>query len=268
MRTVFAALLLLAAAYGQANCSSRWIVNAGSLWRSRDQLSLELQKKVFDTPCTYLVSGPRVPSAYAGWSVTWTRSAPSLAGLQKAAQDAQVAALLYDPEAWPMTPREEQTSPDVAACKAQVIAHQHGKILIVTPAIDLVRFLQPGARAGQRRFGRFESTGVAAKIARCADVYEIQAQGAEANTRMFRDFVKAEARQARQANPKIVILAGLSTNPMGRHVTAQQVLRAAQSVQGIVDGFWLNIPAGGRFCPSCGTPQPQVAADFLSAFTK
>ena len=30
-----------------------------------------------------------------------------------------------------------------------------------------------------------------------------------------------------------------------------------------VSGYWLNIPGQGTACPKCGTPQPQVAIDFL-----
>ena len=102
-------------------------------------------------------------------------------------------------------------------------------------------------------------------MAKCADVVEIQAQGAEANPARFRQFVDAEAQQARTANPNVLVLAGISTNPDGRRVSAQQLLAAVQAVRPVVSGFWLNIPAGGKYCPRCGEPHPEVAMRLLQA---
>lgn len=241
----------------------RWIVNAGSLRASQAAFSLDLQRHYFDSACTFLVQGRNAPADYRDWHAVRTHSAPSLDALQRAAADASAGALLYDPEAWEMTPPEEQHHPAAAACRAASIAHAQGRILIVTPAIDLMRILAPGAARGGRRFEAFAQTGIAGRIARCADVYEIQAQGAERDTAKFRKFVTTEAKQARAANPRILVLAGISTNPTGQRVTPQELFDAVRSVRGVVDGFWLNIPAGGRYCPTCGAPQPQVAVELL-----
>lgn len=241
----------------------RWIVNAGSLRAAQSQFPLDLQRNYFDSPCTFLVTGPNLPPAYRDWRAVRTHSAPSLDALQRAAGDASAGALLYDDEAWEMTPPDEQHDPAAAACRAASIAHQQGKILIATPAIDLMRILAPGEARGGRRFEAFAQTGLAGRIAKCADLYEIQAQGAERETSKFRRFVETETKQARAANPRIVVLAGISTNPTGQHVTAEELFKAVQSVRGVVDGFWLNIPAGGKYCPTCGAPQPQVAVKLL-----
>ena len=243
----------------------RWIVNVGSLRRSQSAFPLAKQQRTFDSPCTFLVTGPNVPTEYRSWSVVRTRSTPSLSGLARIADSPGVAAVLYDPESWPMTPRAEQIDPVAAVCRAAVIAHAHGKLLIATPAVDLLRRVAPGAARHGQRFRAFEQRGWLAAMAKCANVVEIQAQGAEANPALFRQFVDTEARQARAANPDVLVLAGISTNPDGRRVSAQQLVAAVQAVRPAVNGFWLNIPAGGRYCPRCGEPQPQIAVQLLQS---
>lgn len=88
---------------------------------------------------------------------------------------------------------------------------------------------------------------------------EIQAQGAEMNVAAYQSFVVATTHTARQTNPTVTILAGLSTNPGGQHVTATALYAAVRATHRTVNGYWLNIPAGGLYCPRCGIPQPQVA---------
>lgn len=237
----------------------RWIVNSGSLRTSQPDFPLELQRKFFDSTCTFLVMSANPPRDYKDWRAIRTHTITSLSQLDRAAADSSTMALLYDDERWEMTPEEEQAHPVQAACRAAAIAHANGKIVIATPAINLIRVLDPGSTGGDQRFADFARTNVAGRISKCVDVYEIQAQGAEKDTQKFRDFVVAEARQARAANPKIIVLAGISTNPSGQQVTAQELLKAVESVRDFVDGFWLNIPAGGKYCPRCGTPQPGVA---------
>ena len=260
--------LIAAAARGQAPhvppCDGlRWIVNTGSLKASQAAFPLDVQRKYFDSPCTFLVEPRNAPLDYQNWRGVRTRSAPSLEGVGQAVNDDAVSAVLYDDEAWAMTPGAEQRQPAESACRAEELAHARGKILIATPAIDLMRVLDPGAARGGRRFEAFAETRLTGAIAKCADVYEIQAQGAEKDVEKFRKFVIAETRQARAANPAVIVLAGISTNPAGQQVTAEELLRAVQSVRHEVDGFWLNIPAGGKYCPTCGAPQPQVAARLL-----
>jgi hypothetical protein len=239
----------------------RWIVNAGSLQHSQADFPLDLQKKYFDSACTFLVIGDNPSEDYRDWTAVRTRTATSLATVEAAAADASTTAVLYDPEGWDMTPSEEQRDPAGAACRAASVVHAHNKILIVTPAINLIRIVEPGVKGD--RFEAFAGTKLAGEIARCADVYEIQAQGTEMDKGAYRSFVEAEARQARAANPHVVVLAGISTNPMGQQVSGKEVFDAVQSARNVVDGFWLNIPGGGKFCPNCGAPQPKVAVDML-----
>jgi hypothetical protein len=89
---------------------------------------------------------------------------------------------------------------------------------------------------------------------------DIQAQGSEANLSRFTSFVKEAAAQARGANPHVIVLAGISTNPSGELVSGAQFTSFYNAVRADVNGYWLNIPAQGTACPKCGTPQPKVAA--------
>lgn len=245
-------------------CSGlRWIVNVGSLQRSLQVFPLDQQRQYFDSSCTFLVSGPHVPADYRDWNAVATRSAPALAGVARIVNTASVVVVLYDPESWSMTPRVEQRDPVAAVCRAAAMAHAHDKLLIATPAVDLLRVAEPGAARHGHRYRAFERTGWIGAMAKCADGIEIQAQGAEANPALFETFVDTEARQARAANPHVRVLAGISTNPDGRRVSARQLLDAVRAARADVDGFWLNIPAGGAYCPRCGKPQPRVALQLM-----
>ncbi|MBV9183536.1 MAG: hypothetical protein JO356_19710 [Acidobacteria bacterium] len=241
----------------------RWILNAGSLKRSQPQFPLDLQRKYFDSACTFLVIGGAGPPDYRDWKATRTRTVTELRAVDEVADDPVAVAILYDPEAWEMTPTEEQAHPAEAVCRAAPIVHSHNKLLIVTPATNLIRVISPSAVLGGDRFRAFAKTNLAGNIAKCSDVYEIQAQGAEADLQKFRSFVTTEAEQARAANPAITVLAGISTNPMGNRVSSGQLFKAVQSVRSVIDGFWLNIPEGGKYCPSCGEAQPQVALQLM-----
>jgi hypothetical protein len=60
-----------------------------------------------------------------------------------------------------------------------------------------------------------------------------------------------------------VLAPGLSTNPSGSSVTADQLKAAITATHTLVDGYWLDIPAAGTAWPRCGQARPQVAIDRL-----
>jgi hypothetical protein len=169
-------------------------------------------------------------------------------------------AVLYDNEAWSATPLAQQQNPAYYYQQAAEVAHQYGLLLIATPSPDLVDVLAPGS---PQRYSAFLQLGIAAAAARYADVYDIQAQGSEADPSAYASFVSQAAAQARSANPNIELLAGISTNPSGKAVSAQIMYDAVQATKSIVNGWWLNDPFGGAGCPSCNGPYPQMAVDFL-----
>jgi hypothetical protein len=246
-----------------------WIINTAALHSLENNgLPERISRYFFDNDHTFITQ-KRTQTRFAEWRALNTRTFTSVAALQKAFDngtiDSDVKAILYDNEAWSFTPLEEQLNIAEYEKKAAALVHQHRLLLVSTPASDLVRTLSPNAGPGHK-FDAFLRLGVAADAARVSDVYEIQAQGAEMNAEKFSTFVRGAAKQARQANPHVIILAGLSTNPTGQRVTADQLLTAAESVSDVVDGYWLNIPGKSPYCPTCGQPAGDVGAEFLQKF--
>jgi hypothetical protein len=172
-------------------------------------------------------------------------------------------AVLYDPEAWSFTPVAEQRDPVQAATRAAAVAHAHGLRLIVTPALNLTTFLAPGNQ--QPRWQAFLDLNLVGRLAGVADIVELQAQSLERDTVAYTAFVRAATSQASTANPRIIVLAGLSTNPPGAPVDSQQLTAAVQATQSMVDGYWLNVPGPGPRCPTCNDPRPDIAIQTLQS---
>jgi hypothetical protein len=172
-------------------------------------------------------------------------------------------AVLYDPEAWSFTPVAEQRDPVQAATRAAAVAHAHGLRLIVTPALNLTTVLAPGRQ--QPRWRAFLDLNLVARLAGLADIIELQAQSLERDTAVYTAFVQAATSQARTANPRIIVLAGLSTNPPGAPVDSQQLTAAVRATRSMVDGYWLNIPGRGPRCPTCNAPRPDIAIQTLQS---
>ena len=169
--------------------------------------------------------------------------------------------VLYDPEAWPLTPVAEQRDPVQAATRAAAVAHAHGLRLIVTPALNLTTVLAPGTP----RWRAFLDLNLVARLAGVADIVEFQAQSLERDAAAYTAFVRAATSQASTANPRIIVLAGLSTNPPGAPVDSQQLTAAVQATRSMVDGYWLNVPGQGPRCPTCNNPRPDLAIQTLQS---
>src|SRR5262249_60974464 len=69
-------------------------------------------------------------------------------------------------------------------------------------------------------------------------------------------FARHGAEYARQVHPHVVVLAGISTQPSGQQVTADDILRAIAATRYFVDGYWFNIPAPSEYCPRCTQFRP------------
>ncbi|QBD77042.1 hypothetical protein EPA93_13925 [Ktedonosporobacter rubrisoli] len=241
-----------------------WMINATALNRLQSPSSGWSQAdsmRFFDNAHTYVIGqGP------ANWQSVSTRSFTSYMALQAAfaahSIPSSVQAIVYDNEAWQFTPVEEQQHFALFVQKVADLVHSHHMLLIATPATDLTRVLDPGGKGST--YSRFVSLNIIKAAAQYADAVEIQAQGAEADLSAYTHFVSVATTQAKTANSRIVVLAGLSTNPNGQRISAQQLYAAFQATSSVVSGYWLNIPGNqGGYCPTCGTPQPQVAIDFL-----
>jgi hypothetical protein len=192
----------------------------------------------------------------------------SATALEEAVTGGQLPAatygVLYDPETWSFTPAAEQRDPVRAAAQAAAVAHAHGLRFIVTPALNLVTVLNPaGQEPRWRQFLRLDLVG---RLALVADVVELQAQSLERDTGTYAAFVQAATAQAASANPRISVLAGLSTNPPGAPVDSRNLTDAIQATRSVVGGYWLNIPGQGPRCPTCNPPRPDIAVQTLQAY--
>ena len=204
------------------------------------------------------------------WNAREVRSFTSERAIERAfatgAIDSHVRAILYDNEAWSFTPLEEQRDSAGYTRKAASVVHAHGLQLIAAPSVNLLRTLDPGYTG--KKFQRFLELGVLGGAAKSADVVVIQAQGAETALPLYSGFVRDGAGQARAANPHVLVLAGVSTNPSGQAVTADQVLAAIEQTKGAVDGYWMNVPSPGAYCPGCTEFRPDMAIQVLKKLSQ
>jgi hypothetical protein len=100
-----------------------------------------------------------------------------------------------------------------------------------------------GVLGGESLESAYLRCGIQAMAARAADIVEVQAQYLETDPGAYAGFVAAAAAQARQANPNVLVLSGISTS----FTEDPDVLMAAwRSVHGVVDGHYLNVPQGLR----------------------
>jgi len=206
---------------------------------------------------------PPLPGVVAEPVVTFA-SAVALESAVKAGQlPAGTFGVLYDPEAWVFTPVAEQQNPVRAATAAAAAAHAHGLRLIVAPAVDLTTVLAPGGTDPDWR--QFLDLDLVGRLAKVADVVELQAQSLEQDTSVYTAFVQAAAAQASAARPGIDLLAGLSTNPPGVPTEARQLTAAIRATRSVVDGYWLNVPVPGLQCPTCNAARPGIAVQVLQA---
>ena len=244
--------------------ATHWIVAEWAV-RLLQQAGLpsSLVGALFDNPNTFLIDTNDSQIAAELPNATRVARYTSFAAIQQAFAAGTVPAadraIMYDCEAWSFTPSNEQAQPVAFAARAQALAHQHNMRFIFTPAANLA-----AASGGGSKYQNFVAENLAGQSAPVSDVLELQAQQAE-GTPDFLPFVTGVVKQARAANPAVVVLVGLSTNPVGHAVTSQDLLGALSSTRSMVDGYWLNIPQGGPQCPTCGAAQPQTAVALLQS---
>jgi hypothetical protein len=123
------------------------------------------------------------------------------------------------------------------------------------PAADLAKVIAPGANI----WSTYLDKGIVSDYAKYSSAIDIQAQGLESRPSIYKAFVDRAAALARHANPKIVIYAGISTNPSGQQVSASTIVSDIEATRDVVSGYWFNVPSGGAACPRCGVGEPTVA---------
>jgi hypothetical protein len=205
----------------------------------------------------------RVP---AGWRSVPTVSYRSFAAMQQAFNDGtapKTGAIMYDDEKWAFTPDDEKHDPVHFIEQAADLAHSHGLQFVSTPAMALSSIVRPGPGAIGDKYIELGIPGGAAKY---ADVLDIQAQSLQFDLPTYTRIVTAAAQQARAANPKIIVIAGITTgrdHADGSQVSSDDLIAAVKATRSVVDGYWLNVPAKGNDCPQCAEYRPELATDFL-----
>lgn|GEM_PF-975095 len=242
-----------------------WIIGLHSLQRLRAVPGSQALIRTFFSAGRYsiLVGGAHgsVPALHAKRSPAFGSYQTLKVALARRLPDGSGTRLvILDLEHWSLTPRIEQRHPARYYRLAFRTAKRKGFLLLATPSANLVRARSSPSVPG---FTAFLRSGLIGRVARTAAIVEVQAQGFERSTSLYRQFVQDAADQARDANPHVAVIAGLSTNPGGRGVPAAQLRRDALAVRPYVDGFWLNIPRRSRACPRCGVARPDIAAGLL-----
>jgi hypothetical protein len=221
--------------------------------------------RLLDNTQPFVMTGRNVAAIPPGWNsipfASFTSFRAMKSSLVRRALASVVKGVMYDNEKWRFTPEEEQLNPAYYEKLAADLAHAHGLLFLAAPAVNLVAALAPDS--DEKRYDSYLRLGIAADAARYADVIDIQAQGSERNTRAYADFVGQAAVQARQANPNVLVFAGISTNPSGQRVSADDLLRAIAATRDSVDGYWFNIPRPSEYCPRCNDFRPDVAIEVI-----
>jgi hypothetical protein len=238
-----------------------WVINRSALaGLSSAGMSNSQLSELFNNAHTYIVGSASGTADSANISAWTSPQTITVTDLRPAGFSRGAAAVLYDVEDWALTPKAQQQNPAKYEAEGHRLASARGVVFIAAPAMDLVRVLDPNGSGTVAQ--RFLSLDLIGQAARNADIVDIQAQGLEGSSQ-YTSFVTAAAAQAKAANPDVKVLAGLSTNPAGRAISAAVLAQDAQSVRGVVDGYWLNIPSSGTACPTCGAARPQVAVPWL-----
>jgi hypothetical protein len=168
-----------------------------------------------------------------------------------------IGAIIYDNERYANTPQIEQANPVHYYSEVAHLAEQHH----LTSICD---FIQPDRLPPDERQANHEVPG-------CTIIGLNTVQQSERDPQTYLSVVSKAVRLIRSIDPSVPIIAGLSANPRGTPVTAAELTADMTIVAGLVNGFWLNVPAPGVGCPACHAPNPallqQALADLPSTFS-
>ena len=212
--------------------------------------------------------GSKEPIVLAGWDATLTLDTNSLVEVRQAVTEAPVhgaTSITYDPENWSYTPLCEQQAPAASMAHAASLAHAAGLELIAAPSLDLMNVCDPHGTGTNRT--KYLTMGIPKAVAASgADVYEIQAQDLETNPAKFSAFVHECATAAHALNPHLQIIAGLSTQPDGKTVTAAELEQCVTLTHSDVSGYWMNIPSPSEGAPCTTEFLPGIATKVIDHF--
>jgi len=206
-----------------------------------------------------------IPPSWNALSVTPFQAFGQLmAAVEEGTLAPDVKGILYDYEKWAFTPIEEQRNPAPYVKEASDLVRGKGLRFLTSPSANLVKVMAPETGpSDSEMFEAYLRLGIAADGARYADAYVAQGQRSLQNTRVFTDFIQQAAAQARRANPNVEVIGNLSTNPLGRRVTADDLARAISATRDVVDGYWMNIPTRNAYSPDVNEYRPDIAIEVI-----
>jgi hypothetical protein len=194
-------------------------------------------------------------------TMVFTSEAVLASDLARGAIPTDVRAILYDNEDWSQTPAGERANPVRAYKAAASLAHAHGLFVVATPGwLPGYRGVPtPGVSA------RPSVTAILPAIAPDVDVVDVQAQelSFESSPSAYLGWVAPLAEAVRRANPRAIVVSGISTYPLGGPASVAQLLAVARSSERVVRGWWLNVPPprpGRTGPPRYGEAETLVAA--------
>ena len=139
-----------------------------------------------------------------------------------------------------------------------------GYRFLTSPSANLVKVMAPDTgKSDAEMFEAYLRLGLAADGARYADGYVVQGQRALQDTDVFVHFIRQAAAQARRANADVEVIAGISTNPIGRRIVFDDLVRAIDATRTVVDGYWMNIPTRNDYSPDINEYRPDIAIEVI-----
>jgi hypothetical protein len=205
-------------------------------------------RAAFDSPDTMVQNDPPLSSdpSPTGWSSSraerWTSFAAFRTAVKEGAVPAIVQVVHYDNEDWSQTPTREQPRPGLFERRFCALAHANGWSCYTGPGQDLCGVIDHPA--GETYAQCYLKENLAGKAARHADVIDIQAQALEPRgARAYGNFVRRAARQAKAANPDVIVLGNIAASPNGDEVTAAKMYRCAKAALPFVSGFYTTVSA-------------------------
>ena len=206
-----------------------------------------------------------IPPSWQAMPVTPFQAFGALeAALQQHTLAPEIKGVLYDYEKWVFTPIAEQRSPAGYVKRAADLVHSQGHRFLTSPSANLVKVMAPDTgKSDAELFEAYLRLGIAADGARYADVYVAQGQRGLQDTDVFTNFIRQAADQARGANPDVEVIAGISTNPLGRRIVVDDLVRAINATRSIVDGYWMNIPTRNDYSPDVIEYRPDIAIEVI-----
>lgn len=224
--------------HGVSLKSVTWIISERSIALLQAGASRALIDRAFNNSRSYVYGA--TPSALGVPTAYYTSYAKIKAAFKAGKLPGRFKAVIYDNERWPGTPLIEQRHPARYEQLAGRLLRQYGLMYIATPTPDLT---WSTGNPREDSYKAYLQRHIAGRAARYAQVFDVQGQVRETNLREFTSFNAAAARQASEANPQVVVVVGIRTNPSpDTSVTATtELIKAYNAVTKFAKGFWLNV---------------------------